>query len=270
MVRDGLRAVESGACSCGVDLLAGALRRRTERSAVVGDLVAVAVGRNRTGGAPPRLPLLRLLGFGAEFRGPRLVVGEGAVEHGIGALLAEVAALVQGLAHLVGRRPARLGGHGAGGFGDQPCDETRCLSGAAGADGSGGGVGEAVVDDGGDVVGVAEPARLDEAWQEGVDVVVVGFSPAQFRGQGAEGVGVDHGLRLLVGEPGAADQGGPAVVLGCGGDGFVFGGELGDRAPPVLLGGDWTAECFSDSACFVFQAALVKSRNSRSTSFGVR
>ena len=32
----------------------------------------------------------------------------------------------------------------------------------------------------------------------------------------------------------------------------------------------WTAGCFSDSACFVFQAALVKSRKSRSTSLGVR
>jgi len=33
---------------------------------------------------------------------------------------------------------------------------------------------------------------------------------------------------------------------------------------------EWAAGCFSDSACFVFQAALVKSRSSRSTSFGVR
>ena len=32
----------------------------------------------------------------------------------------------------------------------------------------------------------------------------------------------------------------------------------------------WTAGCFSDSACFVFQAAFVKFRSSRSTSFGVR
>ena len=68
--------------------------------------------------------------------------------------------------------------------------------------------------------------------------MVVGFGPAQLRGQGAEGVGVDDGLGLIAGEPGAADQGGPAVVLSCGGDGSVFGGELGDRVPPVLLGGD--------------------------------
>lgn len=56
------------------------------------------------------------------------------------------------------------GGHGAGGFGDQPGDEARGLACAAGAGGAGGGVGEAVVDDGGDVVGVGEPARCDEAW----------------------------------------------------------------------------------------------------------
>ena len=38
----------------------------------------------------------------------------------------------------------------------------------------------------------------------------------------------------------------------------------------TLLDSDWTAGCFSDSACFVFQAAFVKFRSSRSTSFGVR
>lgn len=37
-----------------------------------------------------------------------------------------------------------------------------------------------------------------------------------------------------------------------------------------LLWKDWNAGCFSDSACFVFQAAFVKFRSSRSTSFGVR
>ena len=33
---------------------------------------------------------------------------------------------------------------------------------------------------------------------------------------------------------------------------------------------DWTARCFSDSACFVLQAAFFRSRNSLSTSSGVR
>ena len=32
----------------------------------------------------------------------------------------------------------------------------------------------------------------------------------------------------------------------------------------------WTARCFSDTACLGFQAAFVKFRSSRSTSFGVR
>ena len=32
----------------------------------------------------------------------------------------------------------------------------------------------------------------------------------------------------------------------------------------------WTAGCFSDSACFVLQAAFFRSRKSLSTSFGVR
>ena len=32
----------------------------------------------------------------------------------------------------------------------------------------------------------------------------------------------------------------------------------------------WTAGCFSDTACLVFQAALVRPRNSCSTSLGVR
>ena len=32
----------------------------------------------------------------------------------------------------------------------------------------------------------------------------------------------------------------------------------------------WTAGCFSDSACFVLQAAFFRSRKSLSASFGVR
>ena len=38
----------------------------------------------------------------------------------------------------------------------------------------------------------------------------------------------------------------------------------------VLACQDWTARCFSDTACLGFQAAFVKFRSSRSTSFGVR
>lgn len=89
---------------------------------------------------------------------------EGGVEDGFCSGFDEVAAFGQGLLH--------VGAHVAGGFGNQSGDETRCLSCAAGAGGSDGGGGQAVVDDRGDVVGVSEPARLDEAWQEGVDVEV--------------------------------------------------------------------------------------------------
>ena len=36
------------------------------------------------------------------------------------------------------------------------------------------------MDDGGDVVGVSEPACRDEAWEQGLDVVVIGFGAAEF------------------------------------------------------------------------------------------
>ena len=38
----------------------------------------------------------------------------------------------------------------------------------------------------------------------------------------------------------------------------------------TLTSADWTAGYFSDSACFVLQAAFFRSRNSLSTSSGVR
>ena len=200
---------------------------------MVGDLVSVSVGGDDQGAASPLSPLPPTGGYRTEGCNPWFVGVEGGVEDGFCSGFDEVAA--------PGQSPLHVRGHGAGGFGNQPGNEKRCPSSASRSGGSGGGLGEAVVDNGGDVVGVSEPTSLDEARQEGVDVVVVGFGAAQFRSQGAEGVGVDDDFRLLAGAPGATDQGGPAVVLGCGGDGFVFGGELGDRAPPVLLGGDGLA-----------------------------
>jgi len=80
---------------------------------------------------------------------------EGGVEDGFCSGFDEVAALGQGLLHVGGRR--------AGGFGNQPGDETRRVTGTSRSGGAGGGVGEAVVDDGGDVVGVGEPTSPDEA-----------------------------------------------------------------------------------------------------------
>lgn len=196
----------------------------------VADLVPVTVSGHDHGAASPLPPFPPIGWDRTECRNPWFVGVDGGVQDCFCSSFDEVAALGQGLLH--------VGGHGAGGFRNQAGDETRGLAGAARSGGTDGGVGEAVVDDGGDVVGVGEPASLDEAWQEGVDVVVVGFRPAELRGQGAEGVGVDDGVRLVGSEAAGGDEGGPAVVLGCGGDGFVFGDELGDRAPPLLLGGD--------------------------------
>ena len=41
-------------------------------------------------------------------------------------------------------------------------------------------------------------------------------------------------------------------------------------APREQCPADWTARCFSDSACFVLQAAFFRPRNSLSASSGVR
>ena len=43
-----------------------------------------------------------------------------------------------------------------------------------------------------------------------------------------------------------------------------------DQQPLAASTAEWTAGCFSDSACFVFQAAFFRPRNSRSASSGVR
>jgi hypothetical protein len=43
------------------------------------------------------------------------------------------------------------------------------------------------VDDGGDVGGVGEAAGLDEAWKQGLDVVVIGLGAAEFCGKRPEG-----------------------------------------------------------------------------------
>lgn len=95
-----------------------------------------------------------------------------------------------------------------------------------------------MVEDGGDVVGVIEPPNSDEPRQEGIKVVVVGFGSAEFGGERAERFGSDGAVGFVCGEARSTDEGGPAVVLGGCGDGFVFGGELRDRAPLVVFGSD--------------------------------
>ena len=46
--------------------------------------------------------------------------------------------------------------------------------------------------------------------------------------------------------------------------------RLAKEVTNVVTSAKWTARCFSDTACLGFQAAFVKFRSSRSTSFGVR
>lgn len=142
---------ERGFGTGAVDLLRRAFGLGAERVRV-GDLVPVTVSSDNQGAASPLLPLPPTGGYRTEGCSPWFVVVEGGVEDGFCSGFDEVAALGQGLLH--------VGDHGAGGFGNQSGDETRGLSCAAGAGGSGGGVGEAVVDDGGDVVGVANPRAL--------------------------------------------------------------------------------------------------------------
>ena len=230
LVHAGLqRCTHSCLCVGSVDLLRCAFGLGAERVRV-GDLVPVTVSGDDQGAASPLVPLPTAGGYRTECCNPWLVGVEGGVEDGFCSGFDEAAALGQGLLH--------VGVHGASGFGDQACDEPRALPVPTRAGGAGGGVSDSVVDDRRDVVGVSEPARPDEAWQQGSHVVVVRFGPPQLGREGAEGVGVDDRFCLVGGESAGCDESSPAVVLGCGGDGFVFGGELGDRAPPVLLGGD--------------------------------
>jgi hypothetical protein len=94
------------------------------------------------------------------------------------------------------------------------------------------------VKDGGDVVGVGKFSCPNQAWQQGLNVVVVGFCSAEFGGESSENVRGDHVFCVVVAETRCADQGGPAIVLGGCGDGLVFGGELCDRSPGLLFSGD--------------------------------
>ena len=94
------------------------------------------------------------------------------------------------------------------------------------------------MEDGGDVVGVAEPARRDEARQQRIDIVMVRLSR---RSSAASGPNASDSMALSACSwvsPEPPDEGGPAVVLGCGGDGLVLGGERSDRAPLLLFGND--------------------------------
>jgi hypothetical protein len=134
------------------------------------------------------------------------------VEDGVGSPLDEFASFDE--------RPMHLRRHRSYCFGDEAGDEARRLAGAAGAGWSCGGAGEAFVEDGGDVDGAAEAARLDEARQQGLNVVVVGFGA---------------GRRVLLRFPGGC---GRRVVLGVRGRPFPGDVPSGRVEPGRGLVGD--------------------------------
>ena len=85
-----------------------------------------------------------------------------------------------------------------------------------------------------------------------------------------EGLGEVGWERVSGCEGVSGDVDGDGAVAACGGD-QVSDGPAGGGLQPAGHGkGCWTAGCFSDSACFVLQAAFFRSRNSLSTSSGVR
>lgn len=127
---------------------------------------------------------------------PGSALVERTIDQRVGAGLDAVAALVECLAH--------VGCNRAGGFGDEAGDQLRSLARVPGAGRSCRCMRDAVMDDGSDVVSVIESTGADEAWQKGVDVVVVGLDPAQLGRQGTERVGGDRFLGLLVGESGGS------------------------------------------------------------------
>src|SRR5699024_11376858 len=145
----GLRGEAAQGCACAavVELLPVRLRRRTKR-ARLGDLVAVAVGGDDPGVAPPPCCRPLLLRRRAKGTCPRLVIGQRGVEDSVGAGLDEVAAF--------GQRPPHLSRHRASRLWDEAGDQGRSRLGATGACGSGGSASEAVVHDLRDVAGVSE------------------------------------------------------------------------------------------------------------------
>lgn len=220
---------DCGSRSCGVDLLCGRLGWCAEWC-VVSDAVAVSVGGDHAGSLAPGRDSSSVGGRRSNGLHPRHARGQRAVEYGVGAGLDQCFSLVERRAHSGVDHSVRAW--------NEAGDESRWLVSPAGACGPGGRTLDSVVEDGGDVVGVVESARSDEARQERFDVVVVGLGASEFGRERADRFGLDGTLGLFVGEPGAADEGCPAIVLGDCGDGLVLGSELSDRAPMLLLGHD--------------------------------
>ncbi len=163
------KCAECGICAGTIDLLRGRLRHLSEWTPV-GDRVAVAVGGDDPGMLTPPLPPTNICRQHAERLRPGLAISKSCVKDRIGAAFNQVTTLVQCLTHVCGDRPVDAW--------DQASDQTCRFAGAAGTGRARGGVGEPVVNDRGEIVSVLKSTGLDEAWQELVDVVMVGLRPS--------------------------------------------------------------------------------------------
>lgn len=147
-----------------------------------------------------------------------------------GASLDESLPFGEGTTHLVVHRPGR--------FGDQAGDEAWSGGASAAAGAPGRCLREAMVQDGGDVVGILETTHRDQPRQQHIDIVMVGFGTAEFCGERPERGRLDDLVDLPFGQSRVLDEVDPAVTLRRCGDRFVLGGELGDVRPRFLLGTD--------------------------------
>src|SRR3546814_21128359 len=91
----------------------------------------------------------------------------------------------------------------------------------------------------------------DNLFEKALRVITHSFDSAQGGGQRTVRFGFDDFLRELLGKSAGLDEVAPAGRLCCRGDGVVFGGELCDGGPLVVLNlkhlmsrklGAWTAQ----------------------------
>ena len=195
---------DCGSCSRGVDLLGGRLGRGPE-GCVVGDAVAVSVGGDHACGLAPGCGSSSVVGRRSKSLRPRCVLGECSFECGVGAGLDQFLPLVESGSHLGVDDSVRLW--------DEAGDESRWLASPSRACGAGGRALDTVVEDGGDVVGVDESARCDEARQEGIDVVMVGLGTAEFSRERPNASDSMALLSSTKGVPSSFDSARPSVDL---------------------------------------------------------
>ena len=88
----------------------------------------------------------------------------------------------------------------------------------------------------GDVVSIVECVLADDARNQLLEVVVVGLSPAEGRGERPEGARLDDRFVLLRREAGSPQEFHEAVALGVCRKGLEFGGEAVDAAMDCVLG----------------------------------